>query len=60
MDADPKFPIDIPKHAEQVMELPAVGGLSKTWHRFDAVSLQAINVAIAAGRPLLVLSLIHI
>lgn len=54
MDADPNFPIDIPKHAEQVMELPAVGGLSKTWHRFDAVSLQAINVAIAAGRPLLV------
>lgn len=54
MDKDPNFPIDIDKHAERVMELPAVGGLTRTWHRFDAISLQAINVAIAAGRPLLV------
>lgn len=36
------------------VELPAVAGLLATPHRYEALDLHAINVAIAAGRPLLV------
>ncbi|HEX4954672.1 MAG TPA: MoxR family ATPase [Thermoanaerobaculia bacterium] len=39
--------------ANAVCELPKLGALGRTFHVFDPRSVQAINAALASGRPLL-------
>ena len=54
MPTDPPPYIDVGAHAGVVRTLRARDGLPEVQHRFDGESLDAINAALAAERPLLV------